>query len=449
MFDPAEFPEPTMISVNGVELEVFEAGREHRGRPIVLCHGWPEHAFSWRHQMPALADAGYHVIVPNQRGYGKSSKPSEVTDYDVEHLTGDLVALLDHFGYDHATFVGHDWGAMVVWWLALLHPERVDRLVALSMSYMDRGERPWVEAMEEMLGDDFYFVDFNRRPGVADAALEANTARFLRNLYRKNVPIAVTEPGNAMVSLAEADTPMGDPIMSDRELAVFVAAFESSGFTSNINWYRNVDRNWHLLADVDPIVRQPALMIHGARDLVARNDRLADVVADVTEIELDCGHWIMDELPEETSQSRCERASRASRMRSRTYSNSSPKSVPGLQGLLDGELVERQEVLGQLVGHDLVDDFVHLVTRLGQRGRRAAQPDDAVAARRCAAAVLRRPAADPCDGGLAIAAIWPPTTAGASRCWRLLTAPSWWLKTATPTFRSGRPKGSTSAATSS
>jgi pimeloyl-ACP methyl ester carboxylesterase len=301
MFDPAEFPEPTMISVNGVELEVFEAGREHRGRPIVLCHGWPEHAFSWRHQMPALADAGYHVIVPNQRGYGKSSKPSEVTDYDVEHLTGDLVALLDHFGYDHATFVGHDWGAMVVWWLALLHPERVDRLVALSMSYMDRGERPWVEAMEEMLGDDFYFVDFNRRPGVADAALEANTARFLRNLYRKNVPIAVTEPGNAMVSLAEADTPMGDPIMSDRELAVFVAAFESSGFTSNINWYRNVDRNWHLLADVDPIVRQPALMIHGARDLVARNDRLADVVADVTEIELDCGHWIMDELPEETT----------------------------------------------------------------------------------------------------------------------------------------------------
>jgi len=298
MFDPAEFPEPTMISVNGVELEVFEVGREHRGRPIVLCHGWPEHAFSWRHQMPALADAGYHVIVPNQRGYGRSSKPSEVTDYDVEHLTGDLVALLDHFGYDDATFVGHDWGAMVVWWLALLHPDRVDGVIALSMSYMDRGERPWVEAMEEMLGDDFYFVDFNRRPGVADAALEANTARFLRNLYRKNVPIAVPEPGNAMVELAEADTPRGDPIMSDRELAVFVAAFESSGFTSNINWYRNVDRNWHLLTDVDPNIDQPALMIYGAHDRVARNGHLADFVPDVTEVELECGHWIMDEMPD-------------------------------------------------------------------------------------------------------------------------------------------------------
>lgn len=301
MFHPSDFPEPTMITVNGVELEVFEAGREHQGRPIVLCHGWPEHAFSWRHQIPALADAGYHVIVPNQRGYGRSSTPADVTDYDVEHLAGDLVALLDHYGYHDATFVGHDWGAMVVWWLALLHPERVDRLIALSMSYMDRGETPWVEAMEEMLGDDFYFVDFNRRPGVADDVLDANSERFLRNLFRKNVPLAVPEPGNMMINLAEADAPQGDAIMGEAELSVFTAAFEASGFTSSINWYRNVDRNWHLLADIDPIIHQPALMISGSRDLVARNERLKDFVPDVTEVELDCGHWIMDEMPEETN----------------------------------------------------------------------------------------------------------------------------------------------------
>ena len=116
MFNPTDFPKPTLISVNGVELEVFEAGQQNAGKPIVLCHGWPEHAFSWRHQMPALAAAGYHVIVPNQRGYGNSSRPTEVTDYDIEHLSGDLVALLDHYGYEDATFVGHDWGAMVVWW---------------------------------------------------------------------------------------------------------------------------------------------------------------------------------------------------------------------------------------------------------------------------------------------------------------------------------------------
>ena len=120
MSEPIDFPEPTLIPVNGVELEVFEAGRENAGNPIVLCHGWPEHAFSWRHQIPALAAAGYHVIVPNQRGYGNSTQPTDVTDYDIAQLSGDLVALLDHFGYDDATFVGHDWGANVVWGLTLL-----------------------------------------------------------------------------------------------------------------------------------------------------------------------------------------------------------------------------------------------------------------------------------------------------------------------------------------
>lgn len=302
MFNPAEFPEPTLISVNGVELEVFEAGQDNAGQPIVLCHGWPEHAFSWRHQMTTLVDVGYHVIVPNQRGYGNSSRPTDVTDYDIEHLSGDLVALLDHYGYENATFVGHDWGAMVVWWLTLLHPTRVNKVIALSMPYMERGEQPWVEAMEEMLGGDFYFVHFNRQPGVADAVLEENTYQFLRNLYRKNEPPADPEPGNSMINLARAETPLGDPIMSDSELAVFVSAFECSGFTSNINWYRNVDRNWHLLADVDPTIQQPALMIYGARDLVARNERITEFVPNVDVVELDCGHWISEEMPEETNQ---------------------------------------------------------------------------------------------------------------------------------------------------
>ena len=94
-----EFPKPTMISVNGIELEVFEAGQQNKGNPILLCHGFPEHAFSWRFQIPELVKAGYHVIVPNQRGYGNSSRPTEVTKYDIEHLTSDLVALLNYYGY--------------------------------------------------------------------------------------------------------------------------------------------------------------------------------------------------------------------------------------------------------------------------------------------------------------------------------------------------------------
>ena len=302
MFNPADFPQPTLIAVNGVELEVFEAGRENRGKPIVLCHGWPEHAFSWRHQMRALAAAGYHVIVPNQRGYGNSSRPAAVTDYDIAHLTGDLVALLDHYGYERATFVGHDWGAMVVWGLALLHPTRVDRLVNLSLPYQERGERPWIEVLEQFLGPDYYFVHFNRQPGVADAVLDANTARFLRNLYRKNEPARAPEPGMAMINLATSNTPSGEPLMSESELAVFVSAFEASGFTGSINWYRNLDRNWHLLAEIDPVIKQPALMIYGDRDVIPKSERLPVFVPNVEQISLDCGHWIQEEKPEETNE---------------------------------------------------------------------------------------------------------------------------------------------------
>lgn len=302
MLKTPDFPKPTLVAVNGVELEVFEAGRQNKGNPIVLCHGWPEHAFSWRHQLPALVAAGYHVIVPNQRGYGNSSRPAEVTAYDIEHLTGDLVALLDHYGYRDATFVGHDWGAMVVWGLTLLHPARVNKVINLSMPYQQRGEQPWIEFLEQVLGSDYYFVHFNRQPGVADAILDENTFRFLRNLYRKNVPLQAPEPGMAMINLARADTPRGEPVMGDAELAVFVAAFEKSGFTGGINWYRNLDRNWHLLAEIDPIIHQPTLMIYGEQDVIPKFDRLADFVPNVDVVSLDCGHWIQEEKPQETNQ---------------------------------------------------------------------------------------------------------------------------------------------------
>lgn len=302
MFNPTDYPKSTLISVNGVELEVFEAGQQSIGKPIVLCHGWPEHAFSWRHQMPALAAAGYHVIVPNQRGYGNSSRPTEVTDYDIKHLSGDLVALLDHYGYEDATFVGHDWGANVVWGLTLLHPNRVNGVIALALPYQERRERPWIEFMEEFFGDDYYFVHFNRQPGVADAILKENTSRFLRNTFRKNASPKEPEPGMVMINLAKAEEPLGEPIMSDSELAVFVSAFESTGFTSSINWYRNLDRNWHLLADVNPIIQQPTLMIYGDRDVIPKSANLTEFVPNVEVVNLDCGHWIQQEKPEETNQ---------------------------------------------------------------------------------------------------------------------------------------------------
>jgi len=297
----ANFPTPVLIAANGIKLEVFEAGQKNRGNPIILCHGWPEHAYSWRHQIPALAAAGFHVIVPNQRGYGKSSQPDHVTDYDISHLTGDLAALLEHFGYDDAVFVGHDWGANVVWSMAQLHPDRVSGIINLALPYQPRTPKPWIAFMEELFGPDNYFVHFNRQPGVADKVLDQNTAQFLRNLYRKSIPPMPPAPGMMMINLAQANTPLGEPILSEEEFAVFITSFEEAGFTGSINWYRNMDRNWKILADVDPIIHHPALMIYGEQDMIPKSENLAEFVPNVDVVSLDCGHWIQQEKPAETT----------------------------------------------------------------------------------------------------------------------------------------------------
>ncbi|WP_237274415.1 alpha/beta fold hydrolase [Tenacibaculum ovolyticum] len=301
-YNSFDFPNPTMISVNGIELEVFEAGQQNIGKPIVLCHGFPDHAFSWRYQIPELVKAGFHVIVPNQRGYGNSSSPTEVTAYDIEHLTGDLVALLDYYGYKDATFMGHDWGANVVWNLALLHPRRINKVVNLALPYQERGAKPWIEFMEKIFGEDFYFVHFNQQPGVADIIMDENTSQFLRNMFRKNVPLVPPEPGMLMMNLAKAEKPLGEPLMSESELAVLVTNFKTTGFTGAINWYRNLDRNWHLLANVNPIIQQPTLMIYGEQDMIPKFERLPDFVPNLEVVSLDCGHWIQQELPKETNQ---------------------------------------------------------------------------------------------------------------------------------------------------
>ncbi len=301
MPDATAFPKPTMITVNGVELEVFEAGQHNAGNPIVLCHGWPEHAYSWRFQVPALVEAGYHVIVPNQRGYGNSSCPDDVANYGIENLSADLTALLDHYGYERATFVGHDWGAIVVWGLTLLHPSRVSNVINLSVPYPIRGEKPWVEIMEEVLGADHYFVHFNRAPGEADAVFGEHPARFLCNMYRQGVAGKKPSPKVTLLKLARAEVPFGNPVMSEADLAVFSAAFEKTGFTPGLNWYRNFDSNWHVLGQVDPIIKQPCLMIYGAWDSVPTSRKLAEFVPAVEVVTLDCGHWIQQERPEETN----------------------------------------------------------------------------------------------------------------------------------------------------
>jgi len=292
-----------MIPVNGIELAVHEAGQG--GIPLVLAHGWPELAYSWRYQIPALVAAGYHVIAPDQRGYGRSSKPANVEEYDIHHLTGDHVALLDALGIEKAIYVGHDWGAIIVWHHALLHPERVLGVANMSVPFHVREPADPVAFWEKMLGPEFYIVHFNRQPGVAAAAFDRNPEQFLRNMYRTKQWLSKAAPegeprGQSIIHLADTVVKSGEPLLSEADLQVFVEAFKAGGFMAPSNWYRNFSRNWETTADVEQLVCQPAMMIYGEYDMV----RTADMTAYVPDLEihtLPCGHWIQQEQPAETT----------------------------------------------------------------------------------------------------------------------------------------------------
>ena len=160
------------IDVNGVTLRVHQAG-DPADPTVVLCHGFPELAYSWRHQMAPLADAGFHVIAPDQRGYGHSSAPREMTAYGIGDLTGDLMGLLDHFGKDDAVFVGHDWGALIVWDLARLHPQRARAVVGVSVPFV-QWPAPPTQLMKMIYGDRFFYILYFQQPGVAEAELDAD-----------------------------------------------------------------------------------------------------------------------------------------------------------------------------------------------------------------------------------------------------------------------------------
>src|SRR5688500_9534580 len=164
---------------DGIDLLVTEAGD---GPPVILAHGFPELAFSWRHQLPALAAAGYHAIAPDQRGYGGSTRPEAIEDYDIEHLTGDPVGLLDELGRERAVFGGRDWGSMVVWQLALLHPERVAGVVGMSVPFLPRPPMPPVAMMRQLFGENFFYIVYFQEPGVADADLGRDPDETMRRM---------------------------------------------------------------------------------------------------------------------------------------------------------------------------------------------------------------------------------------------------------------------------
>ncbi|HZG91824.1 MAG TPA: alpha/beta hydrolase [Pseudonocardia sp.] len=299
------------VAVNGVQLHVVEDGPE-AGPPVVLAHGFPELAYSWRHQIPALAAAGYRVLAPDQRGYGRSSRPDAVSDYDIGHLTDDLIALLDDIGAEQAVFVGHDWGSMVVWQTALLHPDRVAGVCGMSVPFTPRLPAPPTQLWRRVFAGKFFYILYFQEPGVADAELAADPARTMRRMLCGTR----TDRGGSIESSADDGRGFVDRLpepdrlpdwLSQDELDFYTAEFTRTGFTGGLNWYRNFDRNWELTPQLAGAkVQVPSFFIGGALDPVlgmTPPERQDDWLTDHrgSAIVADAGHWVQQEKADEVN----------------------------------------------------------------------------------------------------------------------------------------------------
>lgn len=282
-------------SQDGTALHVREEGPG--GAPLlVLLHGFPELGFSWRHQVPALTAAGYRVLVPDLRGFGASDVPEAIDSYGIDALTADVLALIDHAGTDAAVLVGHDWGAEIAWRTAWMHPERVLAVAGLSVPFVPRAPAPPLAILRQRLGADFYMVWF-QEPGVADAALARDVRRTL----------ATTEVWNARWASRAEESPPTPRFMSEEELAVYVEAFERTGFSGGLAYYRNIDRNWERTAHLDGRrIEQPALFLTGERDPVRAFMPTEGMHGWVTDLRgkvvvPGAGHWVNQEAPQEVN----------------------------------------------------------------------------------------------------------------------------------------------------
>lgn len=309
------------LELSEVRLQIAEAG-DPEAPLVLLVHGWPESWYSWRHQIAALAESGYHVVAPEMRGYGESDSPAEIEAFDIFHLCRDLDDLVVATGHEDATVVGHDWGAIVSWHFALLHPERVNAIVGMSVPYGGRARQSPIATWRAKYEDEFYYILYFQEldaqgKGIAEQEFDGKARQLLeRLLVSPDTPRGtpeITDPKRAAGGmLPRLAPPLERPSwLTAEDLDSYVRQFETSGFRGGINYYRNFHRNWELTPHLEGArVPQPALFISGALDQVIRganHEQLGALlhhgVADLRGIHLieNVGHWVQQEAATETN----------------------------------------------------------------------------------------------------------------------------------------------------
>ena len=301
-----DLPAPTRIATNGIELSVHLAGPE-TGPAVLLVHGWPELAHSWKHQIPALADAGYCVIAPDLRGFGGSDCPPDAADYGIDDLVGDLTGLLDALGHDQAIFVGHDWGGIIVWHAAMLAAERVAGVIGVNTPHLPRGSEPPLKAFHEIGGDDHYIVRFQEE-GYAESRFTGREDDFFAFMFGR--PLSAASAENALPGVSHLPRRFedfkgrdeADIVVPAAERAHYAEAYRKTGFASTIHMYRNFDANWERMGGVDHRLAMPCLMVSAERDVFLSPAMTRWMPALCKDVEMHtieaCGHWTMWEAPD-------------------------------------------------------------------------------------------------------------------------------------------------------